>query len=165
MTDTKMSPNKFVTQGKTRLVNSTIISPEMGNLRLIFTPCGKQGKPDTALHAVLNKKWRTVAAELKGWHAQNFTFKMGNVHSTAVQSDTWVLHALCYNEKGVLDEKALESCVKAAAALAKSDGGSLHVSTLSVEQMPQLADYLSKYVIDRGLACYFYQEPGLDKTS
>lgn len=159
MTDTKMSPNKFVTQGKTRLVNNTIISPEMGNLRLIFAPCSKLGRPDTALHAILNKKWRTVGAELKGWHAQNITFKMGNVHSVAVQSDVWVANALCIDENGVLNEKALESCVKAVAAIAKSDGGSVHVSTLTVEQMPHLADYLSTYVIDRGLACYFYTEP------
>ena len=130
----------------------------MGNLRLIFVPCNKSGKPESQLHAVLNKKWRSVAAELKGWFAQNITFKLGNVHTTAVQSDVWVIQALCFDEKGKLDDKALENCVKAVASMAKSDKGSVHVSTYSVRELPKLADYLNTHLIEKGLSCYFYEE-------
>lgn len=154
----QMKPNTFVTHGKTRLVQGTITHPEAGNLRLVFVPCGKLGKPDTQLHAIINKRWRSVAAELKGWFSSNITFKMGNINTTATQSDVWVVHALCFNENNEVDERALFSCVKKAADMCRSERASLHVSTLSMNTIPGLADLLNTQLIEKGLSVYFYEE-------
>lgn len=153
-----MQPNTFVTQGKTKVVNSSILSPELGNLRLVLVPCSESGKPDTDLHALLNKKWKSVAAELKGWYANHINFKLGNIQSTAVQSDTWVLHTLCRDKDGKLDEKALAACVKKIADMAKYERASVHVSTLTTAAIPELVPLLQAQCLDKGMAVYFYEE-------
>lgn len=154
----KMQPNKFLTNGKSKVVNGSIINPEMGNLRLIFVPCSASGKPDSDLHAVLNKKWKTVAAELKGWYSNNIDFKMGSINRTSVQSDTWVLHALCMDAQGKLDEKALAACVKKVADMAKYEKASVHVSHLTAKAMPKLIDMLHTSCVEKGTHVLYYDE-------
>lgn len=153
-----MQPNSFVTQGKTKVVQGSILSPELGNLRLVVVPCSETGKPDTELHALLNRKWRPVTAELKGWYSNHVNFKLGNIQSTAVQSDTWCVHTLCFNKEGELDEKALAVCVKKLADLAKYEKASLHVSTLTVASVPTLPDLLKAECLDKGIPVYYYEE-------
>lgn len=169
MQENKMQPNPFVTHGKTRVVQGTILSPEMGNLRLVFVPCSESGKPDTNLHVLLNKKWRTVAAELKGWYANHVNFKLGNIQTTAVNSDVWVVHALCLavdKETGAvsLDEKALASCMTKLSALAKYEKGSIHVSNLTVNALPEVVQLLTENMVEKGIAVAFYNEPEADKA-
>lgn len=154
-----MSPNTFVTKGKTKVVNASILSPELGNLRLVIVPCSESGLPETELHALLSKKWRSVNAELKGWYANHINFKLGNVQTTAVQSDTWIVHTLCFDKEGALSAKGLAACVKKLAEMAKYEKGSLHVSTLTANAMPELVELLQSECIDKGIAVYFYQEP------
>lgn len=153
-----MQPNKFVTQGKTKVVLGSILSPELGNLRLVLVPCSESGKPDTELHALLNKKWKPVVAEYKGWYSHHINFKLGNIQTTAVQSDTWVVHALTYDKDGKLDEKALASCLKKLAELAKYERASVHVSTLTTNALPELPDLLTESMVNNGIAVYFYEE-------
>ena len=158
MQENKMPENKLLTHGKTKTVKGTILLPELASLRLILTPCSQAGKPDSKLHTILNKKWRTVAADLKGWCAHNVDFKLGNLRQTAVQSDVWVIHALYLDKEGKVDEKALESCVKKLADLAKYEKGSVHVSTLLTEENPKLVELLQKLCLEKGTPVFFYEE-------
>lgn len=153
-----MNPNKFVTHGKTKVVVGSIITPELGSLRLVLAPCGLTGKPDTELHVVLDKKWKQAKAELKGWYSDQFDYKLGNVRTTAVQSDTWLVHALILDKEGKVDLKALQTCVKKTAALAKAEKASVHVSTLTTTAIPELGDLLAKEMIEKGTSVFFYQE-------
>lgn len=153
-----MSPNKFVTHGKTKLVNGSILMPELGNLRLLVVPSSETGKPDGELYTLLEKKWKSAKAEFKGWYAHHMDFKLGSVHTTAVQSDTWLLHCLCINKKGEVDTAALAACVKKVAAMAKYERGSVHVSTLVTDQMPEIMDLMNSEMIEKGISVYFYQE-------
>lgn len=153
-----MSPNKFVTHGKTKLVKGSILMPELGNLRLLIVPCSETGKPDGDLYSLLEKKWKTAKAEFKGWYAQHMDFKLGSVHTTAVQSDTWLLHCLCIDKNDKVDAKALAACVKKVASMAKYERGSVHVSTLVTDQMPEIMDMMNTEMIEKGTSVYFYQE-------
>lgn len=156
----EMRPNKFLTHGKTKVVEASIINPELHNLQLIFSPCSLLGKPDSALHAILNKKWRTVGAELKGWHSSQINFKQGSLLNTVVQSNVWVVHALCFTAEGKLDMKGLEGCVKKLAELSKMEKASVHVSTITTDAIPELVGMLNTSCVEKGISVYFYQEPG-----
>lgn len=153
-----MSQNKFVTYGKTKLVKGSILSPELGNLRLVFVPCSISGKPDGELYSLLSKKWKSAKAELKGWYAQNVDFKLGSTYTTAVQSDVWLLHSLCYDKNNKLDEKALLSCVKKIATMAKYEKASVHISMLAASAIPQITPMIEKEMIEKGITAYFYEE-------
>lgn len=152
-----MNPNKFLTNGKTKLVNGSIINPELGSLRLVFLPCSESGVPDSALHNILDRKWKQAKVDLKGWKASNINYKLGNINTTAVQSDTWIIHGLCYNKEGVLDEKALDECVKKMANLAKSEKASVHVSMITMGAIEKLGDSLLKRCVENGISVYFYE--------
>lgn len=153
-----MNPNKFLTNGKTKLVNGSILNPELGNLRLILVPCSDSGVPNTRLHHLLEKKWRQVNVDLKGWRASNINYKLGSIQTTAVQSDTWVIHALCMNGQNQTDERALAACVKKISDMAKYEKGSVHVSMLTMEESPALGDMLLTKCIENGVSVYFYDQ-------
>jgi hypothetical protein len=153
-----MNPNKFLTNGKTKLVKGSILNPELGNLRLIFVPCSQSGLPNTRLHHLLETKWKQTNVELKGWRASNINFKLGSIQTTAVQSDTWIVHALCMNDNNETDEKALATCVKKLSDLAKYEKGSVHVSMLTVEENPTIGDLFLTKCIENGVSVYFYDQ-------
>lgn len=158
-----MEPNKFVTHGKTKVINGSILSPELGSLRLVLAPCSEDGKPASELHKLLGKKWKSVAVDLKGWYSEHIGFKLGATKNTAVQSDTWVIHCLCYDKDNKLDEKALAACVKKLEDMAKYEKASVHVSTLTAASMPGLADMLSKQLVEKGISVYYYEEAAVSQ--
>jgi len=153
-----MGENKFVTQGKTKLVTGTILTPELGNLRLVLVPCSEKGDAKSDLYDLLNRKWKQARAELKGWYSNHINFKLGNIQSTAVQSDTWVVHCLCEDKEGKVDSKALVACVKKLADLAKFERASIHVSALMVKAIPSLPNLLTTECINKGTTVYYYEE-------
>lgn len=158
MNDNKMSENKFVTHGKTKLVQGTILTPELGNLRLILVPSSEKGDASSDLYNLLSRKWKQARAELKGWYSNHINFKLGNIQSTAVQSDTWVVHCLFEDKDGKVNEKALASCVKKLADLAKFEKASIHVSVLSTNAVPTLPDLLTAECVNKGTSVYYYEE-------
>lgn len=149
---------KFMVHGKTKLINGTILTPELAGLRLIMTAASETGKPEDELYTLLDKKWKTAKTEFKGWYQHHVNFKLGNVHTTAVQSDTWIVHCLFLNKDGDVDEKALASCMKKMCETAKSERGSVHVSTLLTGSIPNLVDLLQEYLVEKGVNVYFYEE-------
>jgi len=159
MTENKMSENKFVTNGKTKLVQGSILTPEGSSLRFVFVPCSESGVGEDALHGLLSRKWKQAKAELKGWYSHHVNFKLGNIKDTAVQSDTWLVHCLVADKTGKVNDKALASCVKKVADLAKFERASVHVSTLVTEDMPQLLPLLQTEMIEKGITVLFYEEP------
>lgn len=158
MSENKMSENKFFTHGKTKLVKGTILTPELGNLRLVLVPCNEKGDGKSELYDLLNRKWKQARAELKGWYSNHIDFKLGNIQSTAVQSDTWVVHCLFEDKNGKVNDKALASCVKKVADVAKFEKASVHVSTLITEKLPQLSPLLVSELVEKGISVYFYEE-------
>jgi hypothetical protein len=157
MTDT--TPNKFAVQGRTKLIKSSILMPEMGGLRLVLVPASETGKPDSELYNLLDKKWKSAKAELKGWNQYHVDFKMGNLHTTAVNSDIWLVHALFLKEDGTVDEKALTTCLTKLLKMAQEEKASIHVSTLLADTLPNLAEMMQTAFLEKGVSVYFYQEP------
>ncbi len=157
MTDTI---NRFKQLGKTKVVKGSILTPENAGLRFILSVNNLVGKPDgNPLLPILDKKWKKVREETKGWFANKTgAYKLGAINTTAVQSDTWVIHMLCQDDKLAVDTAALEDCLKKVAASAKYEKASCHVSTVLTEKIPGLTKLLTKHLLEDGVSVYYYEE-------
>lgn len=152
--------NNFQPQGKTKLVKGSILSPENSGLRFILSLNNLNGKPEgNPLIPLFDKKWKKVKEESRGWFAtKTGAYKLGAINTTAVQSDTWVIHMLCQDENLEVNEAGLDACLKKAADSAKYEKASVHVSTILTDAIPSLVTLLDKYFIKNGVSVYFYQE-------
>jgi hypothetical protein len=157
MNNTKET-NKFAIQGKTKIVNGTILLPETSGLRMIMTIASETGKPDSELYTLLDTKWKNAKAEFKGWYQHHVTFKLGNVHETAVQSDIWIMHCLVLDKEGKVNDKALFSCLKKLGEKAKYEHANVHVSTLLVKEIPTLPELLQTNLVEKGVSVFYYEE-------
>lgn len=153
--------NKFQQPGKTKVIKGTILAPENAGLRFVLSVTNLAGKPDgNPQYPLFEKKWRKVREEARGWYAtKTGAYKLGAVNTTAVQSDTWVIHLLCQNEEQQTDAAALEKCLKEVCKMAKYERASVHVSSLLTNAVPELTGLLSTQLVDEGVSVYFYDEP------
>lgn len=153
--------NRFQPQGKTKVIKGSILAPENAGLRFVLSVNNLAGKPDNhPLYALFEKKWKKVKEEARGWYAtKTGAYKLGAVNTTAVQSDTWVIHMLCQDEKQVTNVAGLEKCLKEVCKSAKYERATVHVSNLLTNAVPELIGLLKTQLVDQGVSVYFYEEP------
>jgi hypothetical protein len=159
--DTK-EVSRFQPQGKTKVIKGTILAPENAGLRFVLSVTNLAGKPDNhPLYPLFEKKWPKVKQEARGWYAtKTGAYKLGSVNTTAVQSDTWVIHMLCQGEDLTTDVVALEKCLKEVCKMAKYERATVHVSGLLTNAVPEMTDLLRTELVEQGVSVYFYNEPG-----
>ena len=151
--------NMFQPKGRTKLIKGTILAPENAGLRFVLSVNNMAGKPENPLFSIFDKKWKQVRQESRGWFAtRTGAYKLGVINTTAVQSDTWVIHMLCQDEDVKVDLPALESCLKKVTDMAKYEKASVHVSSVLVELIPEITDLLNSHLINKGISVYFYEE-------
>jgi len=155
-----MTENRFKPQGKTKVIKGTILAPENAGLRFVLSVNNLAGKPDNhPLYPVFEKKWKKVREEARGWYAtKTGAYKLGAVNTTAVQSDTWVIHMLCQDENLATSTPGLEKCLKEVCKMAKYERASVHVSSLLTDAVPELTGLLKTELVDEGVSVYFYDE-------
>lgn len=160
MTDDK-AVNKFQVQGKTKVIKGSILAPENAGLRFVLSITNLAGKADgNPMYPTFEKKWVKVKQEARGWYANKTgAYKLGAVNTTAVQSDTWVIHLLAQNEDLQTDAPALEKCLREVCKMAKYERATVHVSTLLTNAVPELTDLLRTQLVEQGVSVYFYEEP------
>jgi hypothetical protein len=152
--------NKFQPQGKMKIIKGTILAPENAGLRFVLSVNNVLGKVDGDWYKVFDKRWRRVKEDAKGWfNTRTGAYKLGAVNTTAVQSDTWVIHMLCQDDKLVTDVKGLEECLKKVCSMAKYEKATVHVPSAVTEAVPEMTEMLSKHLVDNGVSVYFYEEP------
>lgn len=152
--------NKFQPQGKTKVVKGSILTPENAGLRFILSVNNLAGKPDNPLLPIFDKKWKKVKEESRGWYAtKTGAYKLGAVNTTAVQSDTWVIHMLCQDAESATDLKALETCLTQVCKMAKYEHASVHVSTILTQAIPEMVALLTDKLLKSGVTVFFYEEP------
>lgn len=152
--------NKFQPQGKTKLIKGSILAPENAGLRFVLSINNTLGKVEgNPLLPLFDKKWKQVRQETKGWYANKTgAYKLGAINTTAVQSDTWVIHMLCQGDDLSVNAKGLEDCLKKVAASAKYEKATVHVSTVLTDAIPELSPLLTKYLVEDGVSVYLYEE-------
>lgn len=152
--------NKFQPSGKVKLIKGSILAPENAGLRFVLSVNNLAGKTEgNPLYPIFDKKWKKVKEESKGWYAtKTGAYKLGAINVTAVQSDTWVIHMLCQDEKLTMNTSALEDCLKQVCAKAKYEKASVHVSSVLLEILPEFKDLLTKHLVSEGLNLLVYTE-------
>lgn len=145
-------------KGKSKLVKGTLLLPELANLCMIAVPCSVDVKKTNEVQDLLDKKWKNVKAELKGWSGAFSGFKLGEINSVQTQSDVAVVHMLCFDKDGNLDDKALESCMKKLLDMAKFEKASVHMSVKSLAEVARLDELVMTWLLDQGINTYFYEE-------
>jgi len=150
--------NKFLVQGKFKEITGSILAPQHAGLRLVLSTNNLSGKPENPVFPIFDKKWRKVREDSKGWFSSRINYKLGCVNTTAVQSDTWVIHLLCQDENFKTDDKALEDCLKKVTEMAKYEKASVHVSQLLLDSVPGMKASLLKLAVENGVNVYSYKE-------
>ncbi len=159
--DNKETVNRFKPQGKTKVIRASILAPENAGLRFVLSVTNLAGKPDgNPLYGLFEKKWRKVREEARGWFAtQTGAYKLGAINTTAVQSDTWVIHLLCQDKELQTSVDGLRKCLKEVTKMAKYERATVHVSNLLTAAVPELNDLLKEELVQEGVNVYFYEEP------
>lgn len=151
--------NKFQVLGKVKNVKGSIIAPQNSGLRFVLSVNNLAGKPENPLLAIFDKKWKKVREEIKGWYANRTgTYKLGAINTTAVQSDTWIIHMLCQDENLKVNLDGLKLCLKATLKMAQFEKASIHVSNLLVTLIPELPTLLEENFINNNVSVYYYSE-------
>lgn len=152
--------NRFQNPGRTKIIKGSILCPENAGLRFVLSINNLAGKPDNnPLYPVFEKKWKRVREDARGWYtARTGAYKLGSVNTTAVQSDTWVIHLLAQDDNQKTDEAALEKCLKEVCKMAKYERATVHVSALLTDAVPEMMSALNEQLVKQGVSVYFYQE-------
>jgi hypothetical protein len=151
--------NRFQPQGKVKTIKGTILAPENAGLRFVLSVANMGGTTEYPLYKIFDKKWKKVREETKGWYTtRTGAYKLGTNNTTAVQSDTWVIQMLCQTKELVTDVKALEDCLKKVCQMAKYEKATVHVSSILLEDVPEMKSCLDKQLILQGVNVYFYEE-------
>lgn len=152
--------NRFQRVGKVKTIKGSILSPHNAGLRLVLSVTNLSGKADNPMVTLLDKKWRQVKQDVKGWYANKTgAYKLGAVNTSAVQSDTWVVHMLCQNENQEVNLPALEACLKEVAKVALYEQATVHFSSVLATMIPEVVDLLNEVVVKNGVSVYLYDEP------
>lgn len=153
--------NRFAPAGRVKTVKGSIVAPENAGLRFVLSVNNLAGKLEgNPMLPIFEKKWPKVKAESRGWWAtRTGAYKLGAVNTTAVQSDTWVIHMLCQDENLEVSTAGLTQCLKEVCKMAKYERATVHVSTALTGSIPELTDLLQEQLINQGVSVTFYEEP------
>jgi len=148
--------NKFIQKGKFREAKSALVAPENSGLRFVLNPMDVKATFQNSINVTVATKWKKVREEGKAWHANQSGFKLGEMQSVAVQSDVWVLNLVLLSESGNTTKVSLDAAFKKAAAMAKYEKASIHMSQdmLNYDDCKEMA---TKHFIDEGINVYVYK--------
>lgn len=152
--------NKFQVVGKTKVINGSILSPENAGLRFVLSLNNLAGKVEgNPLLPLFDKKWKKVREETKGWFAtKTGAYKLGAINTTAVQSDTWVVHMLCQDADLQVSTTGLADCLKKVCTSALAEKATVHVSSVLTDNIPELKELVTEHLLNKGVSVYFYEE-------
>jgi hypothetical protein len=157
---TEAPKNKFQPQGRVKVIQGSIVAPQNAGLRFVLNVTNTVGKAESPMYSLFEKKWPKAKQEAKGWfNTRDGKYKLGAINSTAVQSDTWVIHMLCQNDELTTESGALQTCLREVCKLAKYEQATVHVSTVLTTTIPDLQNLLTTELVDRGISVSFYEEP------
>lgn len=157
--------NKFVIPGKVKEVAGSVTAPEHARLAIVFVPVSTSGEYSSDVYNKIVARWAKVKQDYREKFVNRENFKPGEMITTAVASDIWVVQGICLNDKDKLDKAALEACVKKLISMSKYEKAFVHTSQLVLKAFPAVKKALVEAVPVEGLNLYCYsdEEPELVK--
>lgn len=150
----------FQPQGRVKVIQGSIVAPQNAGLRFVLNVANTAGKAEGPMYALFEKKWPTVKREVRGWYTtRDGKYKLGAVHTLAVQSDTWVVSMLCQDDDLQNNDDAMRACLKDVCKSAKYEKATVHVSTKLTEALPALQELINEELVIQGVSVNFYEEP------
>jgi hypothetical protein len=151
--------SKFKKSGKFKEIDTSILAPQNGGLRFVLSFINTKGKTEGKWFSLFDKKWKKLKEETKGFYTlRTGEYKLGKINQTAVQSDTWVIHLLCQDDNLKTDLKALEVTLKKVKDLAIYEHATVHVTSILIDECPELKDMLKTHLVDEGVSVNLYKE-------
>src|SRR5258708_9165133 len=148
-----MTVNKFQQAGRVQVIKGSILNPHNAGLRFVLNIANMAGKTDDPIYTVFNKKWPKVKSEVRGWYAtKTGAFRCGAVNTLSVQSDIWIVSALCQKEDLSTDIVGLEKCLTEICKMAKYERASLAISTILTNAIPELNNLIEKHLVNQGVS-------------
>jgi hypothetical protein len=158
--DSNQTAKLFQPQGRVKVIQGSIVSPQNAGLRFVLNVANMGGKAEGPMYSLFEKKWPTVKREVRGWYTtRDGKYKLGAIHTLAVQSDTWVVSLLCQDDQLSTNDDALRTCLKEVCKSAKYEKATVHVSTQLTDALPALQDMLTEELVNQGVSVNFYEEP------
>jgi hypothetical protein len=156
---TQQAPkNKFNQPGRIKMISGSILQPHDGGLRMILNIANMTGKVDDPIYKVFDKKWPKIKQEVRGSYVQKTgTYKLGTIgNNLAVQSDVWIMSILAKDAEQKTDVKALKQGLKELCKLAKYEHGSVHISSILLDSIPELKELSVQELVANGVAVCYY---------
>lgn len=148
--------NKFKIAGKVKKCEGSLTVPENAGLRMVFSLVPDNGNYTSNTSVNLSKRWSKVKETYKLAYVNRFNFKLGNLLTTPVSSDIWVVQGIVFNKDNQLDLDALNAVVKKLVAAAAYDQASVHVSQSTLDEAPDLLAMLEAQLLPHGYSVYVY---------
>jgi len=144
-----------------KTVNSTIVAPIKGGLKFVLSVARVDGGLDNPMMDIFSKRWSGFRKDLASIYAtRTGSYKLGFVAQPyCVQSDVWVMHCVCINEKGKLDLNAFRACLSSLRKSAKDEKATLHVSNILLAKFPKMSKLIEEEISANGIMVYIYEEP------
>jgi len=148
--------NKFQVQGRVKEVDGSILAPVNSGLKMIIAVCSQTGEYESPFYNMLIKRYSKVRDDYRSLFI-NQNIKLGTIHSTATNSETWVMQLVCLDKNNKLDKKSLEDCITKLLDSAKYEKASLHVSDLLFKDVPSIKKLLMSKSPEAGVNLYIYK--------
>lgn len=150
---------KVIQPGRTKTLKGSVLLPENAGLRLVVNLCSSEGVWETPLNLQISKKWARAKEDFKNLVVNRVGYKPGNIQTSLVQSDIWIVNMFCLDAKGKVDGKAFEKCLGEVLKVCQDNtGSSVHVSELEKSYHEKaLEEVYGNYFNTHGfnVICYF----------
>lgn len=150
--------NKFTQAGRIKECTGSVLTPQNAGLKMVLSVCSQSGLYESPFYNMITKRYTKVKSDYREWFVTQQGLKLGNLNTTAITSETWVMQAVCLDGKEKLDKKALEACVTKLIDQAKYEKASIHISDLLLKEVPALKKLLMTAIPEAGLNLYVYDE-------
>jgi hypothetical protein len=157
MTNKVTTFTQFKQAGRVKECTGSVLIPQNSGLKMVLAVCSQSGLYESPFFKMITKRYTKVKSDYREAFVTQQGLKLGNVNTTAITSETWVMQAVCLDVKEKLDKKALETCVTKLVEMAKYEKASLHVSNLLLQEVPALKKLLAA-IPEAGLNLYLYDE-------
>lgn len=147
--------NKFLT-GKVKEVVGFNNRPHCSDNRTVIQFVSTDGEYESIENNdKISKIWVKAKEEYRGWWRNQAGFKLGEIKTIQVQSDTEIISAVAFDPK--LNLEAVKSCLDKIGKQCQVSKNNIHINKFgNKKQWKQIQDCIDTNLVAKGLTVYIY---------